>query len=231
MTLKWIVNLWLVGVPWGFALLALFGWNMYVNIFWNKWWGEGNFFLMGNTLYIIAQSIVSIPLMFEIPLVLRFMKPFRVISFFSAISYNIMFLGSVADFFYITKAEDKNDFEDEGQFEGDALMALFIFYNLVENFPIIIINSGIILKEVMLPFFQLVGNTKAPNQKDRIQLSLIDLEDAFFFFTNLVNPAWISKKIFILFFGWNPADMVIENKHDEQHYYAGKAYNGIKGYI
>lgn len=114
LALKWIVNLWLVGVPWGFALLALFGWNMYVNIFWNKWWAEGNFFLMGNTLYIIAQSIVSIPLMFEIPLVLRFMKPFRVISFFSAIAYNIMFLGSVADFFYITKAEDKNDFEDEG---------------------------------------------------------------------------------------------------------------------
>ena len=163
MVFKWLINLWTVGVPWGFVLLALFGWNMYVNIWWNKWWAEGNLFLMGNTLYIIAQSIVSIPLMFEIPLILRFMKPFRVLSLLSAIAYNILFLGSVADFFYITKAEDKNDFEDEGQFEGDALMALFIFYNLVENFPIIIINSGIILKESLLPFFQLITNQKAPS--------------------------------------------------------------------
>ena len=62
-------------------------------------------------------------------------------------------------------------------------------------------------------------------------MGLIDLEDAFFFFTNIVNPAWVGRKIFILLLGWDPVDMVKENKHDEQHYYAGKAYNGIKGYI
>ena len=106
--------MWVVGVPWLFVIGSIGFWNLYVNISWNKWWAEGNLFLMGNTLYIISQSLVSIPLMFEIPSLLKFIKPFRVLSLFSAIVYNIMFLGSIADFFYIAQAEDKNDFEDEG---------------------------------------------------------------------------------------------------------------------
>jgi len=106
--------------------------------------------------------------MFEIPAVLTFIKPFRILSLFSAIVYNIMFIGSIADFFYIGQAEDKSDFEDEGQFFGDVMMSLFIFYNLIENFPIVIINCGIMLKEVSMPFFQLITNRRAPSEKDRI---------------------------------------------------------------
>lgn len=110
-------------------------------------------------------------------------------------------------------------------------MSLFIFYNLVENFPIVIINSGIMLKEASMPFFQLISNRRAPSRKERIQLSLLDLEDAFFFYTNMMNPAWVGRQIFKWILGWDPADMVIENKSDEEHYYTGKAINGIKGYV
>ena len=101
MVLRWIINLWIVGVPWLFVLFAIFAWNMYVNIWWNKWWAEGNFFLMGNTIYIITQAAVSIPLFFEIPFLLKFIRPFRVLSLLSAVVYNITFIGSIADFFYI----------------------------------------------------------------------------------------------------------------------------------
>lgn len=111
---------------------------------------------------------------------------------------------------------------------GDMFMALIIFYNLVENFPIVIINSGIILKETILPFFQLVTNTKAPREEDKIQLSLISLEDAFMFFANIFNPAYVAQQLFKWILGWDPLDMVIENKKDEEHYYTGKAINGIK---
>ena len=196
MVLKWIINMWVVGVPWLVLLGVIMAWNMYVNIFWNKWWAEGNFFLMGNTFYIITQALVSIPLMFEIPLFLKLIKPFRVLSLISAVIYNILFIGSIADFFYIAQAEDKNDFEDEGQFFGDVFLSLFIFYNLVENFPILFINSGILLKEASLPFFQLISNRRAPSYKDRIQIGLFDLEDTFFFFTNIMNPAFVTRKIF-----------------------------------
>lgn len=101
MAVRWILNFNLVGVPWLVTLLAVFVWNLYVNIWWNKWWAEGNFFLMGNSIYIWIQAMVSIPLFFEIPFLLRFIKPFRILSLMSAVIYNIMFLGSVADFFYI----------------------------------------------------------------------------------------------------------------------------------
>ena len=190
---KWIINMWVVGVPWVFVIAVIGFWNLYVNISWNKWWAEGNFFLMGNTLYIITQALVSIPLMFEIPSLLKFIKPFRVLSLLSAIVYNVMFVASVADFFYIGSAEDKNDFEDEGQFFGDAFLSLFIFYNLVENFPIVFINFGIMIKEATLPFFQLITNKRAPSEKDRIQLSLLDVEDTFLLLANLSNPAYTSR--------------------------------------
>lgn len=168
MLLKWIINLWVVGVPWLFVLLAVFGYNLYVNIAWNHWWAEGNVYLMANTIYIMVQSLVSLPLMFEIPPLLRFFKPFRVLSLLSSILYNCFFIASIADFFYIAKAEPKEDFEDEGQFFGDAILSLFLIYHIVENFPIMLLNLGIMLKEAVLPFFQLVSNRRAPSYKDRI---------------------------------------------------------------
>lgn len=108
------------------------------------------------------------------------------------------------------------------------MLSLFIFYNLVENFPIVIINCGIMLKEALLPFFQLITNARAPSEKDRVQLSLLDIEELILLFVNLANPAYTLRALFKLIFRWDPADMVIENKNDEDHYYAGKAYRGIK---
>ena len=40
--------------------------------------------------------------------------------------------------------------------------------------------------------------------------------------------AYTSRALFKLILGWDPVDMVVENKKDEDHYYAGKAYRGIK---
>lgn len=173
MLFKWLINLWIVGVPWTFILFVIFSWNMYVNIFWNHWWAEGNVFLIANSLYIMWQAGVTVPLMYEIPFVLKWIKPFRILSLISAITYNILFMGSVFDFFYVADVEEKDLLEDQGW--GDMFMAMIIFYNLIENFPILFINGGIMLKEAVLPFFQLITNSKAPTEKDRIQLSLFDL--------------------------------------------------------
>lgn len=112
MVFKWIINLWAVGVPWSIGLFINFSWNLYVNIIWNKWWAEGNVFLIGNTLYIWFQSMVTIPLMFEIPPILRFVKPFRILSLLSAITYNILFVGTVIDFFYFAQVEEKDLLEE-----------------------------------------------------------------------------------------------------------------------
>lgn len=108
-------------------------------------------------------------------------------------------------------------------------MSLLIFFNLVENFPINFINFGIILKEASLPFFQLLANKKAPSYKDRIELSLFDLEDMFLLAADWSNPASWLRYFFKLILGWDPLDMVIENKSDEDHYYAGKLWKSTIG--
>lgn len=158
------------------------------------------------------------------------MKPLRFLSLFAAIVYTIFFIASVGDFFYMADIEDKDLLDSQSQGWGDLFMSLMIFFNLVENFPILIINWGIMVKEFTLPFWQLIGNKRAPTYKDRIQLSLFDLEDAFFFFANISNPAYTSRYLFKFILGWDPLDMVIENKDDEEHYYTGKAIHEVKHY-
>jgi len=160
--------------------------------------------------------------MFEIPFILKWIKGFRLISLFAAVIYNLLFLVSIFDFFYLADVEEKDLLEDQGW--GDMFMALFIFYNLIENAPIVLINAAIIIKESILPFFQLVTNTKAPRDEDKIQLSLIDFSDTFWFLTNLFNPAAWARNGFKFAMGWDPVDTVIENKNDEKHYYTGKTW-------
>lgn len=228
MLLKWIINLWVVGVPWCTVLFVIFVWNIYVNIFWNKWWAKGNLFLLGNTAYIIYQSLITLPLMFEIPPLLKLLKPFRILSLLTAVVYNILFLGSIFDFFYLSYEYRDLDPDQMLRWESHGITALFqsvfIFFNLVENFPIVIINLGIIAKEATLPFFQLITNAHAPTREDRIQLSLIDVEDASVFFFHFVDPPYIIRLLWIHFFGWDPRDMLIENLDDEEHYYAGELW-------
>jgi hypothetical protein len=49
----YIINLWVIAVPWtilGFLCILI---NVFLNIDYNKGWAEGNVFLMGNTIYAI----------------------------------------------------------------------------------------------------------------------------------------------------------------------------------
>lgn len=151
MILKWVINLWFIALPWAAVLFVTNVWNLYVNIYWNDYWAEGNFFLMFNSAFLVFQTLISLPLIFEIPPVLRFIKPLRFLSIVWAILYNFFFLTSIFDFLYLTDIEESDLLEDQGW--GDMFMGLVIFYNLVENFPITIVNLGIIVKEATLPFF------------------------------------------------------------------------------
>jgi len=50
-------------------------------------------------------------------------------------------------------------------------------------------------------------------------LGLIDFEDTFWNFINLFNPFWWIYNIAKLILRYDPKDIVIENKDDEEHYY------------
>lgn len=89
---------------------------------------------------------------------------------------------------------------------------------MISFIPNLAINFLIIIKEISFPIFQLIFNRKAPTNEDRLQLALIDLEDLFLHY---LNPAWLFEKEYENVAGYDPVDMVIENKNDEEHYYAG----------
>lgn len=141
---------------------------------------------------------------------MRLLKPFRVLSLLSAIAYTFIYFICLLDWLYQLLLEDKNDFENDGVF--DMLLSMLIFYNLLEHLPIIPINLFIIYKEIQVPIFQLAINSRAPTADQKVDISLIDFENTF-------NPYWWFKSAFQIVFGYNPSDILFENRADEQHYY------------
>lgn len=56
---------------------------------------------------------------------------------------------------------------------------------------------------------------------------MFDFEDTFILIAAWTNPTYLARLLLKWILGWDPADMVIENKNDEEHYYAGKVYKSV----
>ena len=67
---RYIINVWLIGVPWIIFSLGTIGWNWYVNIDWNGWWSKGNPWLIANSVALIIFNVHSWFLAFELPIYL-----------------------------------------------------------------------------------------------------------------------------------------------------------------
>merc|ERR1719198_2492904 len=99
----------------------------------------------------------------------------------------------------------------------DVFFQLFLVYSLITAIPNFIVNWLLIGKEISLELTQLFFNRKAPSDDDRLQLGLIDIE---YLFIHWLNPAWLFREEYENVAGYDPLDIVIENKNDEEHYYA-----------
>ena len=143
----------------------------------------------------------------------------------AAIVYNFVWLGTLSDLFWMYFGEQKTDFDDpDGVIE--VFSELVMAYSLIIGIPNIVVNCVIIIKEISLPLIQWFLNRKAPTEADRLQLGLIDLE---YLFLRYLNPAWLLQQLFKDVAGYDPVDMVVENKNDEQHYYAGSVVRKFQG--
>ena len=113
--------------------------NIILNIWLNRWWAHGNFFLIGNTFYLFTQSLVAVPLIFEIPYILKFLKPFRVVALASGFIYNCVYLLSFLDIQYMNYVHATDP--DAGPVElFDIMWVLSVLYMLATHFPVVIIN-------------------------------------------------------------------------------------------
>ena len=98
---SYLINLWLVALPWtvfGFLMVLT---NVFLNIDFNKGWAEGNVFLMGNTMYAMIQYTLTLPLIFEDKNWMRHAKFLRLISLTWAWIYNIIYFSYAYKFYEI----------------------------------------------------------------------------------------------------------------------------------
>jgi len=94
---RWIVNFVFVGSPWFVWSIVLCVINLVLNILLNSWWADGNLLLVFNTGYLIMQTIMSWPLIFEIPFYLKHLRFFRLFSVTWAILYMSFYFFVVID--------------------------------------------------------------------------------------------------------------------------------------
>ena len=87
--------------------------------------------------------------MFELPTIIRYIKPLRVISVLSALSYNIFFIASLINWLWEIYFADKS-YLDDASGPIDMIINMLIVYNLVLHFPIVPMNAAIIFKEIQL---------------------------------------------------------------------------------
>jgi hypothetical protein len=147
MGLRWIINFWLTGIPYLFYCTIAVVYNLFVNIWQNNWWAEGNLFLIGNTVYLLVQGTFSMLMMFEMAFIIRWIKPLRVISVTSAFLYNVFYFFSLGNWIWEIFFADKS-YLDDASGAIDIIWNMMIVYNLIVHFPIVPMNIAIIVKEV-----------------------------------------------------------------------------------
>lgn len=151
--IRWILNLVFFAAPWiviGFAGVVF---NMYFNIAFNKLWAGGNYYLMVNTLFLLLQTALSVPLVVEFPPWMRHFGLVRLWSLINAYAYNGMYFALILAYLIETYDESESALEEVGV--GDIILDFFFIYNTILHSSLAIINSGIIIKEDQLEWFEL----------------------------------------------------------------------------
>lgn len=148
---RWVLNLIFFANPYFLFSIGMVVLNIVLNILMNNIWGGGNFLLIFNTFYLISQTIMSWPLIYEIPFYLSHMRFFRFFSVFAAWAYNGVYLFIVADWIFQLYLEPTNTYENY-QFL-DILINMFLAYNIVFHMHLLPVNMAIILKEIFLEIF------------------------------------------------------------------------------
>jgi len=147
---KWeyIINVFVFGVPWAIIGAALISGNIFFNVTANRWWAGGNILLLLNTVYGLVHYILSLLLVFEVDLFIRYMKIIRLAVLSQIIVQFFVILLFLARF--LTLSFGVFD-EDTDAFS--LIEVMFLGYNLLLYIPIFIIDSVIVIKEVTMEYF------------------------------------------------------------------------------
>lgn len=70
-----------------------------------------------------------------------------------SILYNLIFLGAFVDFILLLYGYDKKEYDIDLDGLVYMMQSMFFGYNIILHFPIVIVNSVVIIKEFSLEFF------------------------------------------------------------------------------
>ena len=160
---RWVINTLFIGIPWSILSIALMAYNIVFNIILNKWWALGNIWLIANSVFCLNQGFLSIPLFFEVGIYLRHFYVFRWISLILAVFYNIVYLDLLFNWIIDTYTLPADILEKIGTF--DLILNFFFMYNTILHASIVIINFGIIFKEIEMQFYEITTHVGGKNSE------------------------------------------------------------------
>jgi len=153
---RWIINAVFIGLPFTGYLVFSLGWNVVLNIAFNRWWAGGNLYLVINSLFNLIQAWNGFFLMFEFPAYLDWFKVSRVFSLEAGVVYNAIYFWQVWEAY---KSIWLYDYETQGPMSTfEVLKVMYLVYNLILHIPIVPLNIAIIAKEFEISKFQLIGD-------------------------------------------------------------------------
>ena len=114
-------------------------------------WANGNVWLIFNSVYLLYQCTISLVLALEYPLFMRVMRIFRLFGVMAAAVYNFFNSLILLEWFRELYMEGEEEFE--GYEPMDVFVNMFLIYDVILHFPVVIVNAFIITKEITLEFF------------------------------------------------------------------------------
>ena len=186
--------------------------NIVINAWINKWWAKGNVWLLANTVYCFVQMFLSWPLVLEFTVYLRWFWFFRWISLIAALIYNATWAILLAGWLIQTFSLPEWEMEEVGTI--DILLNMFFMYNTVVHASIVLINDGIILKEIEMQFYQLVKG--GPDSEYNLSFERAEgkMKKKMWF----LNPFLIFSRAWYAIFKWHLEDIWTWNADDEDKF-------------
>uniref|UniRef100_A0A7S3IFV7 Uncharacterized protein n=1 Tax=Strombidium inclinatum TaxID=197538 RepID=A0A7S3IFV7_9SPIT len=184
-----MINIFAIGIPWAIIGAVLMGGNVVFNVVGNRWWAGGNILLIYNTLYGFSHYLLSILLVMEIDVWIKYAKFIRLLVLVQAAIHASIYLFFLVRFLFLTFLTVSNTKDDLVTLTED----MFLGYNLLVGLPPLLIDVVIIIKEVSMEFFQFLRDDAGANTDD-VSLGFHDWWLLFDAILDLVNPWYWFKK-------------------------------------
>ena len=121
----------------------------------------------------------------------------------------------LADWFYNIYALTDEKIEELGAL--DMLMNMFFVYNSILHSGIVLVNFGIIFKEIELLFYELADDKGRRNYSLSIELAAESLGDLWW-----LNPLAVFDTVYYYFIGYHSTDIIEENPDNEDAYWLNR---------